>query len=176
MTIIVTNIYDLGRLTITKEVEGNLASTTEKFDIDVTLTTTMGKVVYSDITYTGNKTIEPSDWENGSVTVTIQAADGDDITFENIPAGVHYKVEEQAKHQVEDPNGSNPSIGYEVSYDNEEGDISADDTSTATVKNKKGAEVDTGINMDSLPYILLLAVAIVGLFAFLGKKRFAHEN
>ena len=45
-----------------------------------------------------------------------------------------------------------------------------------TITNNKGGVVDTGINMDSMPYILMLAVVFMGLFVFFSKKRKMREN
>ena len=42
-----------------------------------------------------------------------------------------------------------------------------------TITNNKGVTVDTGITLDSAPYILLLAVAVIGVAAMLRKRR--HE-
>ena len=42
---------------------------------------------------------------------------------------------------------------------------------TVNITNTKGTTVDTGVVLDSLPYILLIAVAVVGVVAFTAKKR-----
>ena len=44
-----------------------------------------------------------------------------------------------------------------------------------TITNNKVADVDTGIALDSLPYVLLLAVSVVGMAAFVMKKRAERE-
>ena len=171
----ITNKYDLGSLTVTKNVEGNLASHSQKFDIDVTFTST--KPVLSAIT--GRETINADDWtestENGkttySKTVTVSLAHNETATFNNIPAGVTYSVVEQAKHAVKDENGSNSSTGYTVTYTDGTGSIAADTTSAAVVKNNKGTTLDTGVSLDSLPYLLMLAVAGAGLVLMIARKR-----
>ena len=53
--------------------------------------------------------------------------------------------------------------------------IDDDTDSPIVVTNKKTTEVDTGITMDSMPYILLLAVACMGLIVFISKKRMMRE-
>lgn len=165
------NIYDLGALEITKTVSGNLASKTQKFDIDVTFTS--DKPVLSEIS--GAATIAVSDWKlvDGvyTVTKTVSLAHGENATFNNIPAGVEYTVVEQSKHLEDDANGSDASKGYDVTYEGEDGTIVADTTGEATVNNDKKTEVDTGIGMDSLPYMLLLAFAFAGMVVFFVKKR-----
>ncbi len=47
---------------------------------------------------------------------------------------------------------------------------------TATITNNKGADPDTGITLDSMPYVVMLVVVCAGLFVVLAKKRAAREN
>ena len=171
----ITNNYDLGTLTVTKNVEGNLASHSQKFDIDVTFTST--KPVLSAIT--GAATINADDWTSSTVgnvttyskTVTVSLAHGETATFNNIPAGVEYTVVEQQKHAVADANGSDSATGYTVTYTSDTGSIAADTTSAAVVTNTKGTDLDTGVSLDSLPYLLMLAVAGAGLVLMIARKR-----
>ena len=172
----IENTYNMGSLTVEKKIDGNLASSTQKFSIDVTFTAEEGKVVRSPISYGGNKTISVEDMADGKQTVTIELAANETCTFANIPAGVTYSVVEQAKHTVADANGSNPETGYTVSYSTFDGKISTGDTDKVTVTNTKGTTVDTGIGLDSLPYIMLLVLAAAGLIVFFSKKRMAREN
>lgn len=171
----IVNKYDLGNLSVKKNVSGNLASKTQKFDIDVKFTST--KEVKSAIS--GAADIAVSEWvktgEVWTVTKTLSLAHNDAlVTFNNIPAGVTYEVVEQSKHAGTDTNGSDTSKGYTVTYTGEKGTIAADTTGAATVNNKKGTTVDTGIGMDNLPYLLLLAAAFVGIVVFFAKRRFAR--
>lgn len=168
----IVNTYNMGSLTVTKAISGNLASSTQKFSIDVTFTAESGKVVKSPISYGGDKTISVADMADGTQTVTIELAANESCTFSNIPAGVTYTVNEQSKHTVADSNGSNPETGYTVSYSTYDGTISANDEDRVTVTNTKGTTVDTGITMDSIPYIVLLALAVVGIAAVTMKKRY----
>lgn len=168
-----TNTYSLGSLTVSKEVAGNLASQTQKFSIDVTFTS--DKPVLSTISYGGDKSIAPEAWGEGSVTVTVELTHGQDVTFSNIPAGVTYTVVEQAKHEAPDPNGSNPETGYTVTYEGETGTIAENVTAAAKVINTKGTTVNTGVVLDSLPYVLLIAVAVVAVVLFTVRKRRNRE-
>ena len=170
-----TNTYSLGSLTVSKEVTGNLASQTQKFSIDVTFTS--DNPVLSTISYGGDKSIAPEAWVEGSVTVTVELTHGQDVTFSNIPAGVTYTVVEQAKHEAADPNGSNPETGYTVTYADEKsaGTITADTVDTVKVVNTKGTTVNTGVVLDSLPYVLLIAVAVVAVVLFTVRKRRNRE-
>ena len=171
----IVNKYDLGNLSVKKNVSGNLASKTQKFDIDVKFTST--KEVKSAISDAAD--IAVNEWvktgDVWTVTKTLSLAHKDAlVTFNNIPAGVTYEVVEQSKHAGTDTNRSDPSKGYTVTYTGEKGTIAADTTGAATVNNEKGTTVDTGIGMDNLPYLLLLAAAFVGIVVFFAKRRFAR--
>lgn len=174
-----TNTYSLGSLTVSKEVAGNLASQTQKFDIDVTFTS--DKPVLSTITCGDGQTITSANWTLAesvyTAKVTVKLSHGDNVTFSNIPAGVTYTVVEQAKHEAADPNGSNPETGYTVTYADEKsaGTITADTVDTVKVVNTKGTAVNTGVVLDSLPYILLIAVAVVAVVLFTARKRRNRE-
>lgn len=173
-----TNTYSLGSLTVSKEVAGNLASQSQEFAIDVTFTS--DQPVLSTITCGDGQTIVPNeDWSlvDGVYTamVTVKLIHGQDVTFNNIPAGVTYTVVEQAKHEAADPNGSNPETGYTVTYEGETGTIAENVTAAAKVINTKGTTVNTGVVLDSLPYVLLIAVAVVAVVLFTVRKRRNQE-
>ena len=173
-----TNTYSLGSLTVSKEVAGNLASQSQEFAIDVTFTS--DQPVLSTITCGDGQTIVPNeDWSlvDGVYTamVTVKLIHGQDVTFNNIPAGVTYTVVEQAKHEAADPNGSNPETGYTVTYEGETGTIAENVTAAAKVINTKGTTVNTGVVLDSLPYVLLIAVAVVAVVLFTVRKRRNRE-
>lgn len=168
------NIYSAGSLVVSKKVAGILGITTKDFTMTVTFTAPEGDTVKSDISYTDDevkKTIAPSAWTTdettGKVTATVNITLKHDetVNFTNIPYGVTYKVVEA------DYSGE----GYDVEYDdNEEGAINAASVSTV-ITNTKGGTVDTGIVMDSAPYIVLLAIVCVGFFGFVSKKRMMDE-
>ena len=91
----VENTYSAGSLEVKKVVTGNLGDKNKKFNVTVTFTAPAGKTVAGDISYVENheqKTIKSSDWKEGSVTKKIAVADGDTITFTNIPYDVTYTV------------------------------------------------------------------------------------
>ena len=172
-----TNTYSLGSLTVSKEVAGNLASQSQEFAIDVTFTS--DKPVLSTITCGDGQTITSANWTQAesvyTAKVTVKLIHGQDVTFNNIPAGVTYTVVEQAKHEAADPNGSNPETGYTVTYEGETGTIAENVTAAAKVINTKGTTVNTGVVLDSLPYVLLIAVAVVGVVIFTVRKRRNRE-
>lgn len=172
-----TNVYNLGTLSVKKEVSGSAGKKDVAFDIDVTLTA--GQPVASEITISDGQTIAISDWtsdgQNGyTATKTVSLKHDQTVYFYNVPAGVTYVVEEQSKHLVGEDgivDINNPTSDYTVTYTDNEGSIVTATTAEAVVKNVKNANTDTGIVLDSMPYILLLAVAAAGLFVLLNKKR-----
>ena len=172
-----TNTYSLGSLTVSKEVAGNLASQSREFAIDVTFTS--DQPVLSTITCGDGQTITSANWTQAesvyTAKVTVKLIHGQDVTFNNIPAGVTYTVVEQAKHEAPDPNGSNPDTGYTVTYEGETGTIAENVTAAAKVINTKGTTVNTGVVLDSLPYVLLIAVAVVAVVLFTVRKRRNRE-
>lgn len=164
--------YSAGSLEVKKLVTGNLGDRNKEFNVTVTFTAPADKEVKSVISYTDGtpKTIETSAWteKNGSkqAEVTITLKHDETVTFTNIPYDVTYTVTE-ADYTPE---------GYDeeviVYSDNVNKKIDADTPNdTVTITNNKGTNVDTGIVLDSLPYILLIAVALVGVVAFTAKKR-----
>ena len=104
----------------------------------------------------------------------LKLKDTDLITFADIPAGVSYAVEEDAKHLVGEDGfdvNSSPDTDYTVAYENETGTIAAASTAQASVTNEKKTTVETGILLDSAPYVLMFAVAAAGLSMNAGRKR-----
>lgn len=170
-----TNTYGLGQLTVTKQVSGNLASNTKKFTIHVTFT---GENAKSDITYTVvGGTEQTLSLASGSANLDVELSNTESAVFTNIPAGVTYTVEEDAKHAAGADHPETTEEGYTVTYtkSDEEGKIAAGDTDTVTVKNEKKTEVDMGITLDSLPYILIALVAVIAIAVVVIRKRRVEE-
>jgi pilin isopeptide linkage protein len=164
------NLYEVGDLEITKSVTGNLGSKTEYFDVTVTFTAT--KSVQSEITISGgthaeNPTSIALGWTEKNVNLKIK--NGETIKFANVPKDVSYTVVEAAEHAAKDPTFSDPTKGYDVSYENEKGDTTASIVST-TITNDKSKTPDTGIVLDTMPYMLLMLLAAAG-FMMIGRKR-----
>lgn len=166
------NIYSAGSLSVTKNVTGNMGDQTKEFNVTVTFTAPADKSVKEAITYTDGtetKTI-PANWTNGVATADITLKHGETVTFTNIPYGVTYSVKEA---DYTGANGGYDSASYSFTDESKKIDSASD---TVTITNKKGVDVDTGIFVDSLPYILILAIVAVGLVVFFGKKRMMRED
>lgn len=171
------NTFESGTFTVAKDVTGNMANANDKFEITVTLTS--NKKIGTNVSLAG-VTIEPEKWtevkdDDGVTTgwkyvstLNYSKADGAK-TFSDIPVGVKVTVEENK--------ADNKMNGYEYVSTKMDGEeftelTVADDTNAAIiVTNKKGASIDTGISLDSLPYAVMLSAACVGLFLFVSRKR-----
>ena len=166
-------------LIVKKIVKGSLGDPTKLFKIKVTLTTESGKKVYSDITvsggsYAGNvQTIKGDGWS--SKEITIQLHHDETVTFDKIPAGMSYTVVEDVTHIAKGETQTiaelNGDEGYLVSYTGDEGTITEGSNPEADVTNTKDTTVNTGISLDSLPYIMILAAVAVGGFVIFRRRR-----
>ncbi len=177
------NTFSTGSFTVAKDVQGNMANETDEFSITVTLTS--AKQVRTKIKVAG-KEVEPTEWkvpesstgeETFTYTTTLKLSEqGGATTFANIPAGVKVSVVEDAqlgseytlKGYVID-NGQSPSETAEFTVAN-------GDEKSVVVVNEKTKEVDTGVNLDSLPYILLLLAVCAGLVFFVTRKSLRRES
>ena len=159
------NVYSAGNLEISKLVTGNLGDKSKYFDVTVTLTGEEGKI------YEESYPVDGGSIAAGSIKVGIptifKIKDGDTITIKNLPYGLAYTVVE------EDYTGSNG--GYEEAKydfsDEEESKLIDNATETIEITNEKTADVDTGISLDSIPYILLLGFAVLGMGALFFRRR-----
>lgn len=171
------NTFKSGSFTVAKDVEGNMANENDEFEITVTLTST--KPIGTTVTLAGT-TVTPDQWTNNegsyTCTSTLNYSEFDGArTFSDIPDGVTVSVVENTV--------VNKMNGY--TFDNTNGNkennfsmnVADDDNNKAVVvKNTKGEAIATGITLDSMPYILMLAVVFMGLFVFFSKKRMMREN
>lgn len=162
------NTYSAGSLAVKKNVTGNLGDKTKEFNVTVTFSAPEGDTVREAITYvdgTETKTI-PANW-NTSASANITLKNGETVTFTNIPYGVTYTVEED-DYTSEAAGKYDPAV-YGFSDDTNKKIDS--DMDTVTITNNKNGTVDTGVMLDSLPYILVLAFVAVAGTALILKKR-----
>lgn len=154
-----TNKYDSGSLTLTKYITGNMAIMSDKFEFTITLTAPEGTEIKSEI----SSNSQSGSWK-GNV-YTIELGDKESVTLSNIPAGTTYEITETNK------------TGYTATsvFSDPSKTISKNDADTVTFTNNKTAEIDTGITLDSLPYILALAVAFGGAVVLFTRKRHVED-
>lgn len=170
----ITNTYSAGSLSVTKTVTGNMGDRDKYFAITVTLTGEQGKTYASSYTVSGGSKLVNGPDDSNSPTISIgtpatfHLKHGETFTIENLPYGVTYTVAE-ADYTAE---------GYEDAEINFPDQNKKIDTAseTVTIINNKEAAVDTGIVLDSLPYVLLLVLSIGGAVLFLLKRRSSRES
>ena len=152
------NTYEAGELDVSKTVTGNLGDKNKYFEFKVTLTGEEGKTYRDSYAVTGgSNTANPSTIKIGEET-TFLLKHGETIHIENLPYGVTYTVTETAAE------------GYTTEKTGADGTISAADQTAAFTNNKAGS-IDTGVVLNNMPYILVLAVLAAGVAVFIIRKR-----
>ena len=154
-----TNTYSAGKLNISKTVKGNLGDQSKYFEFKVTLTGEKGKTYASSYAVSGgSNTANPTSIEIGKET-TFLLKHGETISIANLPYGVSYTVTETA------------ADGYTTTKSGDTGSVNAKNQ-TAAFENSRNGEVDTGINLTTLPYILVFAgVIVIAGAAFITRRR-----
>lgn len=154
-----TNTYSAGKLNISKTVKGNLGDQSKYFEFKVTLTGEKGKTYASSYAVSGgSNTANPTSIEIGKET-TFLLKHGETISIANLPYGVSYTVTETA------------ADGYTTTKSGDTGSVNAENQ-TAAFENSRNGEVDTGINLTTLPYILVFAgVIVIAGAAFITRRR-----
>ncbi len=170
------NTFKSGSFTVAKNVEGNMANENDEFEITVTLTST--KPIGTNVTLAGT-TVTPEQWTNneGSYTCTSTLSYseiGGAKTFSDIPDGVTVSVVENTaldkmKGYTFDNTNNNTDNGFSMNV------ADADNNKPVVVKNTKGEEIHTGITLDSLPFVLILAVCAGAVVLFVIKRRNSVE-
>lgn len=152
------NTYSAGSLKVTKTVKGNLGDKDKYFKFTVTLTGEEGKTYRDSYAVTGgSNTANPSTIKVGEAT-TFLLKHGDTITIANLPYRVEYTVTETAAE------------GYTTTSTGDYGTINAAEQTAAFTNNKAGS-IDTGVVLNNMPYILVLAVLAAGVAVFIIRKR-----
>lgn len=170
----ITNTYNAGSLLVSKEISGNTADMTAEFEFVVTFTAPVGRtfnlkadggvqIVTTDTPETG--------FTNNSVTYKFNLGNGDSLRFTNIPVGTEYTVTETKA------NADNYETTFTGTINTNGGKATITDTSEATVEveNARSSDVDTGITLDSLPFVLILAVCAGAVVLFVIKRRNSAE-
>ncbi len=157
----ITNKFDAGTLTISKELTGNMADPADTFPVTVTFTSSEPVLspIYKDGTEVSLEWTESDGVHTASSSFNIKA--GTDVVFTNIPVGVTYTTTET------DP-GEYELVSTE--YSDTDMTITAGDTDTVTITNDKSVGTPTGVIMNVAPYVLMVALAGGIAFFFLRRK------
>ncbi len=152
------NTYTANSLTVSKTVAGNMGDKTKEFNFSVEFTAPEDVDWTNAITIADGSGASNLSWNGNTATFTL--SDGDSVEFENVPAGVTYTVKED----------DYSSDGYVTTKNGDEGTMDQD-AKTAAFTNTKDSDVDTGINLDSLPYIMVLVILAGAAAVFFATKK-----
>lgn len=181
--ILFTNTYakNDATLTIEKNTEGDYADKTRKFDFEITFT----KSPMSDqTTFTGTIGAQSVKCTAGQ-TKTFKLADGEQLVFNNLPVGTTYMVKELAATDGYTPKVTvienqtttvtNKTVQETEALDtlkeNRKNNLVGENENKVTFTNTYKDVAVTGIVMNNLPFILLVAVAIVAFVSLAVIKR-----
>ena len=160
-----------GVLTIKKVIDGDYGDKTKEFPITVTVTipstAEAADVEVADGEVTGDAP---------ELTVTANLANNGEIKFTKLPAGTTFKVEED---QDAEYTGAIAGDLVTAKDDFAKGeDIAVESTGPVvetgmevTLTNTRDEMIPTGVVINTLPYILIVAVAAAGFFYMQMKKR-----
>lgn len=152
------NTYSAGTLKISKTVTGNLGDKGKYFEFKVTLTGETGK------DYAGSYAVSGGSNDSNPTSIkmkeetTFWLKDGETISIANLPYGVKYTVTETTAE------------GYTTTKAGDEGTINEAEQ-TAAFTNSKTGDVDTGVYLDNLPYILVFAGVLAIAAVFVVRRR-----
>lgn len=155
-------------LTVTKTVTGKLGDTNKAFTFTITKD---GKPV-NNITEDNIEVSDGAQWLNdGNGKFTLK--DGATITFKNLPSGEYKVVEDDYKGEKYETSyvvgSGTPENGREVSV------TIGTDAKQIDFTNHRTLEPDLGVLLDTLPYIVILAV-VAGGVALLMLRRHRKED
>lgn len=154
--------YSAGKLNVTKNVTGNLGDKTKAFNFTITLAGDTEHYTYANkfvATVTDGVTTRNVDMVLGENSIALK--NGETVSIANLPYGVTYAVDE----------ADYSNDGYTTTGEVTTATAIAEAAANVTVTNNKEGEVDTGVMLDSLPYILVLAFVAVAGTALILKKR-----
>lgn len=155
----IENTYSAGTLKVSKTVTGNMGDKNKYFEFSIKLTGEEGKTYAACDVSGGSEAAENAT----SIAVdgqahTFKLKHDDTIIIKNIPYGVSYVITETAAE------------GYTPTQTGDAGTIGAAEQTAAFTNNREGTP-DTGISLDTLPYVLMLTVVAAGVVAMIARKR-----
>lgn len=156
-------------LTVTKTVTGKLGDTNKAFTFTITKD---GKPV-NNITEDNIEVSDGAQWLNdGNGMFTLK--DGATITFKNLPSGEYKVVEDDYKGEKYETSyvvgSGTPENGREVSV------TIGTDAKQIDFTNHRTLEPDLGVLLDTLPYIVILAVVAGGVALLMLRKRRKEDD
>ena len=176
-----TNKLETTRFSVSKNVTGNLGDQTKKFTFSAKLYTASAGTLISFPAPEAGETGYTVD-ATGAATFTLNH--GDFIEFDDIPMGAHvvvtetdYTTEQTGKYKTSyKVNGASAVEGLSAVLDTVVLPT-ADVPNTVEFINHKDVVIDTGVTLDSLPYVLILVcIVAAGVVLVMGKRRRYGED
>lgn len=155
------NTYRVADLNVAKVLAGNFTDPSHVFNITVTLEHADLTAAQAALIMATGHTVALVD---GKIILNYTLQGGQNFTIGNIPHGVAFEVEETNAAGFDTP--------YIATYANEEGVFEANVNTVIT--NTRDKELDYGVNMDNLPYLLALGFAASGLAYFAFRRKRTH--
>lgn len=202
----IVNEYRAGSLEVNKSVAGNMGDRNKAFTITVTLNAPktpenvpadkdVKKIVKSDmkllVTNAPDKNsvvVDPDTqssseavYENGAYTIsagdgwtrktiTFKVKDGSSYKLVNVPAGVTYTVSEK------ESNGYTTTIEYPKTTDGKPNTTMDATEQVVNITNTNDTTLDTGVFLNNMPYIALVAVAAAALVFFMKNQKHQEQE
>ena len=170
-------------LIIQKIVDSQFGDLDKQFTFDLTVqfpSTATNNTTYTAVKHDKDGNATTTEYNvvvGGNTSISFTLANDETLVFEELPAGSYYTLTEAADSSytpkyVVFANGveksANGSIGQALTASDM---LVGEKVNSATYTNTLGDDVETGILVNNLPYILLIAAAILGLVAFVAVKR-----
>lgn len=156
-------------LSLQKLVTGNYGDTDQYFDFKVVFTVPNGKTFNGTISVNDDTSYKDED-DKGNPTTITKGTDGkytatfklkanETLTFGSVPVGMNYEFTETNAY------------GHESTSDKCTSTVAENQNIKATITNNRDKDIPTGISLDSLPYVIILAtVAAAAVLIVLKKK------
>lgn len=158
------NDFSAGSLIVEKEITGNYAVFSDTFEVTVVLDAGEQDLQEGPIAIVGavpgsGSVAKKTD---GTVEVKFKVTDKSIVSIDNIPFGVSYSVSENSGEYEQDIEGGSGVIA-EFSQD-------------VFITNNLDKEITTGVNLDNLPYILILGGVLLAGLGLLIRRRLSVNS
>lgn len=171
VTVAYTNEYTISvtKVTVEKQVTGNMGDPNKEFSFTASLkNASMAGITYALYQKNADGEYEPVQGDAGTIndeTYRFNLKHDQKIVFTGVKIGAEMTVTENADGYTASITGASATTAGTATF------TVMKDGNTIAFNNTKNANIDTGIVTDSLPYILLLTMAVIGAGVLLLNKR-----
>lgn len=164
-----TNIYRAGTLDISKNVAGNLGDKNKYFAFDVTLNGQIDKDTAKSFSVGKTSYEKNPETITTGVKTTFYLKHGETLDIKNLPYGLTYTVEE---HDYTTKEGYTTTVNKKDGRTLENQTVKNGTEKAEFINYKNNNKIDTGVNLTTLPYILVFAgVIVIAGAAFITRRR-----